>query len=115
MPYIGLFAPGVLRKYKRLDKAPISIARPTILPPSAYRQMETLNATRRQKIPHDQRSGRSRTAVRKRAEKKRVDGSGPVFVKLGKAVRYEITALDDWIAAGRRKSTAGPLNAAAHP
>jgi predicted DNA-binding transcriptional regulator AlpA len=48
-------------------------------------------------------------------EKKRVDGSGPVFVKLGKAVRYEITALDDWIAAGRRKSTAGPLNAAAHP
>ena len=39
-------------------------------------------------------------------EKKRVDGTGPVFVKLGKAVRYEATALDEWIAAGRHKSTA---------
>jgi len=39
-------------------------------------------------------------------EKKRVNGTGPVFVKLGKAVRYEATALDEWIAAGRRKSTA---------
>jgi hypothetical protein len=47
-------------------------------------------------------------------EKKRVDGSGPVFVKLGKAVRYEITALDDWIAAGRHRSTALPLTAV-HP
>jgi predicted DNA-binding transcriptional regulator AlpA len=48
-------------------------------------------------------------------EKKRVDGSGPVFVKLGKAVRYEVSALDEWIAAGRHKSTGSPLNAAAHP
>ena len=39
-------------------------------------------------------------------EKKRVDGTGPVFVKLGKSVRYEATALDEWIAAGRHKSTA---------
>jgi predicted DNA-binding transcriptional regulator AlpA len=39
-------------------------------------------------------------------EKKRVDGSGPVFVKLGKAVRYELAALDEWVAAGRHKSTA---------
>jgi predicted DNA-binding transcriptional regulator AlpA len=42
-------------------------------------------------------------------EKKRVDGSGPVFVKLGKSVRYEVSALDEWIAAGRHKSTAEPL------
>jgi predicted DNA-binding transcriptional regulator AlpA len=42
-------------------------------------------------------------------EKKRVDGTGPVFVKLGKSVRYEVAALDDWIAAGRHKSTAEPL------
>ena len=48
-------------------------------------------------------------------EKKRVDGTGPVFVKLGKAVRYEVTALDEWIAAGRHRSTANPLNANAHP
>ena len=39
-------------------------------------------------------------------EKKRVDGTGPIFVKLGKSVRYEATALDEWIAAGRHKSTA---------
>jgi predicted DNA-binding transcriptional regulator AlpA len=44
-------------------------------------------------------------------EKKRVDGTGPVFVKLGKSVRYEIAALDEWISAGRHKSTGTPLNA----
>jgi predicted DNA-binding transcriptional regulator AlpA len=48
-------------------------------------------------------------------EKKRVNGTGPVFVKLGKSVRYEVAALDEWIAAGRHKSTATPLNATAHP
>jgi predicted DNA-binding transcriptional regulator AlpA len=42
-------------------------------------------------------------------EKKRVDGTGPVFVKLGKVVRYEATALDEWIAAARHKSTAEPI------
>jgi predicted DNA-binding transcriptional regulator AlpA len=46
-------------------------------------------------------------------EKKRVDGSGPVFVKLGKSVRYEISALDEWIAAGRHKSTTEPVAATA--
>jgi predicted DNA-binding transcriptional regulator AlpA len=46
-------------------------------------------------------------------EKKRVDGTGPVFVKLGKSVRYEIAALDEWISAGRHKSTGTPLNATA--
>jgi predicted DNA-binding transcriptional regulator AlpA len=46
-------------------------------------------------------------------EKKRVAGTGPVFVKLGKAVRYEITAVDEWIAAGRHKSTAEPVTAKA--
>jgi excisionase family DNA binding protein len=46
-------------------------------------------------------------------EKKRVNGSGPVFVKLGKAVRYELSALDEWVAAGRHKSTAEPVTAKA--
>jgi excisionase family DNA binding protein len=41
-------------------------------------------------------------------EKKRVDGTGPVFVRLGRAVRYEVSALDEWIAAGRHKSTSSP-------
>jgi hypothetical protein len=40
-------------------------------------------------------------------EKMRVDGTGPVFLKCGKAVRYEMAALDEWIAARRRKSTRG--------
>ena len=48
-------------------------------------------------------------------EKKRVDGTGPVFVKLGKSVRYEIAALDEWISAGRHKSTSTPLNVTAAP
>jgi predicted DNA-binding transcriptional regulator AlpA len=42
-------------------------------------------------------------------EKKRVNGTGPVFVKLGKSVRYELAALEAWIAAGRHKSTACPV------
>jgi predicted DNA-binding transcriptional regulator AlpA len=42
-------------------------------------------------------------------EKKRVAGTGPVFVRLGRSIRYEISALDDWIAAGRHKSTTEPL------
>jgi len=46
-------------------------------------------------------------------EKKRVDGTGPIFVKLGKSVRYEIAALDEWVSAGRHKSTGTPLNATA--
>lgn len=37
-------------------------------------------------------------------EKLRGNGAGPVFVKLGKAVRYEVSALDEWIAAQRRES-----------
>ena len=46
-------------------------------------------------------------------EKKRVAGTGPVFVKLGKSVRYEVAALEEWISAGRHKSTSTPLNATA--
>ena len=39
-------------------------------------------------------------------EKKRVSGDGPEFLKVGKAVRYEQTALDTWMQADRRTSTA---------
>jgi hypothetical protein len=50
-------------------------------------------------------------------EKKRVDGTGPVFVKLGSkcrsVVRYEVTALDEWATAQRRTSTATPIPAQA--
>jgi predicted DNA-binding transcriptional regulator AlpA len=40
-----------------------------------------------------------------RLEKLRLSGGGPVFVKLGRSVRYERSALDAWIAASRRRST----------
>lgn len=35
----------------------------------------------------------------------RVQGKGPVFLKLGRAVRYRICDLDDWLEANLRKST----------
>lgn len=38
-------------------------------------------------------------------EKKRVQGDGPEFVKLGRAVRYEQSALDAWMHANKRNST----------
>lgn len=38
-------------------------------------------------------------------EKKRVAGSGPPFVKLGRAVRYRVADLDAWIAARVVSST----------
>ena len=36
----------------------------------------------------------------------RLTGGGPVFVRLGRAVRYSPADLDNWIAARRRTSTA---------
>lgn len=38
-------------------------------------------------------------------EKMRVTGGGPDFVKMGRTVRYEPTALQNWIAICRRRST----------
>jgi helix-turn-helix protein len=35
----------------------------------------------------------------------RLDGDGPEYIKLGGAVRYSSAALDNFIAAGRRRST----------
>jgi hypothetical protein len=39
------------------------------------------------------------------AGSKTKNGDGPKFIKLGRKVRYERAALDDWIAAGRARST----------
>ena len=41
-------------------------------------------------------------------EKKRLDGTGPVFMKRGKAVIYDTQDLDEWLDAGRRTSTSDP-------
>ncbi len=38
-------------------------------------------------------------------EKYRVVGGGPHFIRLGRAVRYQLADLDHWIAAGRRRTT----------
>jgi len=38
-------------------------------------------------------------------QKWRVDGGGPVFVKTGRSVRYEIADLDDWVDQRRFRST----------
>ena len=39
-------------------------------------------------------------------EKKRLDGTGPEFVRLGiRAVGYDVAALDRWIDLRRRRST----------
>ncbi|WP_084673833.1 helix-turn-helix transcriptional regulator [Methylobacterium sp. WSM2598] len=38
-------------------------------------------------------------------EKLRVYGTGPTFIKLGRTVRYELSALDSWLACSRRRST----------
>ncbi len=37
--------------------------------------------------------------------KLRVFGGGPIFLKLGRRVIYEIADLDDWLASKRRSST----------
>jgi hypothetical protein len=44
--------------------------------------------------------------------KKRLDGTGPPFVKFGKTVRYELDALFGWAASRTRKSTSDTGQAA---
>ncbi|PLU02965.1 helix-turn-helix transcriptional regulator [Sinorhizobium medicae] len=39
-------------------------------------------------------------------DKFRIEGGGPVYLKLGKAVVYEVADLDAWCAASRRAHTA---------
>lgn len=38
-------------------------------------------------------------------ERMRISGSGPVFCKLGKLVRYRVTDIDCWVEARRTSST----------
>ena len=38
-------------------------------------------------------------------EKKRVEGGGPAYFKLGKTVVYERRELDDWLQSRKRHST----------
>lgn len=38
-------------------------------------------------------------------DRRRNDGTGPEYLKLGRLVFYERTLLDEWISAQRRRST----------
>jgi predicted DNA-binding transcriptional regulator AlpA len=38
-------------------------------------------------------------------ERKRVSGTGPKFLKLGKSVRYRISDIEDWLIANEHTST----------
>lgn len=38
-------------------------------------------------------------------KQKRVDGTGPVFIKLSRAVRYRLSDLNHWIAENARQNT----------
>jgi hypothetical protein len=38
-------------------------------------------------------------------EKLRVNGGGPIFYKIGRAVTYDFKDLDNWLADKRRRST----------
>lgn len=42
---------------------------------------------------------------RRTLEKLRLTGGGPIYIRLGGAVRYRAEDLDAWIAANRRRST----------
>jgi predicted DNA-binding transcriptional regulator AlpA len=39
--------------------------------------------------------------------KRRADGDGPPFVKLGRAVRYPLSSLEQWVKIHQRISTGG--------
>lgn len=40
-------------------------------------------------------------------EKLRGKGGGPVFIKIGRRVVYDVRDLDDWLESNRRRSTSG--------
>lgn len=42
--------------------------------------------------------------------KKRSDGSGPPFFKIGRAVKYEAADVNSWLLSRRRTSTWQPAN-----
>ena len=43
------------------------------------------------------------------AERARLEGSGPPFLRLGRSIRYRASDVQDWIDAALRKSTSSPL------
>ncbi|WP_202838441.1 helix-turn-helix transcriptional regulator [Sinorhizobium medicae] len=62
-------------------------------------------------MPENRRRLRTREAAeyvglkKSTLDKLRIEGGGPAFLKLGRAVVYDISDLDEWCASGRRTST----------
>jgi hypothetical protein len=48
-------------------------------------------------------------------EKHRCVGGGPIYVKLGRLVKYRVVDIEEWIAGGRRRSTSDPGSAGQEP
>ena len=44
--------------------------------------------------------------------KLRLTGGGPIFIKVGKSVLYDVSDLDAWLASHRRRSTSSNAEAA---
>lgn len=49
--------------------------------------------------------GREKPIAPRTLQRQRLEGRGPVFIKIGAAVRYRRADLDEYIAANRRTST----------
>ena len=62
----------------------------------------------------DEKGAKVRTGLSERTlQKYRQTGAGPTYIKRGRRVFYAIADLDDWMAAGRRRSTSDPGEVAA--
>ena len=42
------------------------------------------------------------------AERARIEGTGPRFVKIGRTVRYRLSDIQEWIDSNSRRSTSSP-------
>jgi predicted DNA-binding transcriptional regulator AlpA len=61
-------------------------------------------STALQRLPVEEAARHTGLSVSK-LNKLRVFGGGPVFLKLGRRVAYDVTDLDAWLASRRRRST----------
>lgn len=44
------------------------------------------------------------------AERARLEGTGPPYIKIGRSVRYRASDVEDWLEANLRRSTSSPSN-----
>jgi predicted DNA-binding transcriptional regulator AlpA len=56
---------------------------------------------RRQPLLHEAQAAKMLGLSSAWLQRKRWEGAGPAYVKHGRAVRYELSAIEDWIASHR--------------